>query len=208
MNSSAAIVTFSCNTPCEWSLFQFGPPDSAICFRYILEKGHIPRLTNTLTYFGVSAARILYIAKSYVPNITHFPHSKAIRCAPFRIGESMIYGKYHTFWITSVISADKILFHPTHNRAAYGAMQKSITHKRSRDLAFLRLLEISRCELPWKNLLKELQFLAFLNKVLFLNLTVHMLDDVFFPYITYWTFCCHHHLIQFRKCACNHGHSE
>ena len=57
-------------------------------------------------------------------------------------------------------------------------MQKSITHKRSRDLAFLRLLEISRCELPWKNLLKELQFLAFLNEVLFLNLTVHMLDDV------------------------------
>lgn len=79
-----------------------------------------------------------------------------------------------------MISAGQILFYSTHIDAADGARKKSIVHDRTRYLAFLRLSEVSDSEFPWKNLLKELQYLSFFNMILYLDLALHMLYKVFY----------------------------
>ena len=96
-------------------------------------------------------------------DINFFPHSEAIGCALFRVSattavevdDSLICGKYHTFWITSVFSTDKILFHPTHIGIADGAMHKSIIHNRSRYLAFLRLSGSFRLRISLEELIER-----------------------------------------------------
>ena len=134
----------------------------------------------------------------------------------------MICGKYNLFLITSVISADKILLHPTPIAVADGAMHKPIIHNRSRYLEFLQVLTIFRLQTSLEEFIEtptifgsfkyvvrcviwyhfyNLENLKNTHMVLTIsNSDLHILDEVSFTKSPYSRFLCHR---RFWECLCS-----